>query len=116
MFKEKLNYLVTHESTERPSHFVKVHVGRKVRSEENENESDRHRNLHQVRHDDGRGQSDDRHQRLVQRLEGADHGHRALGAVLHSVHDAVAAVSVGDALKFGEGWSGRQPVLVHVDL
>jgi hypothetical protein len=25
-------------------------------------------------------------------------------------------VSVGDALKFGEGWSGRQPVLVHVDL
>jgi hypothetical protein len=25
-------------------------------------------------------------------------------------------VSVGDALKFGEGRSGRQPVLVHVDL
>jgi hypothetical protein len=25
-------------------------------------------------------------------------------------------VSVGDALKFREGWSGRQPVLVHVDL
>ncbi len=39
-------YLVSHEGTEGPSDFVVVHVGRKHRSEENENEPDRNRNLH----------------------------------------------------------------------
>ena len=93
-----------------------VHVGREIRSEENEDEPDRNRNLHQVRHHDGRGQPDDGNDRLLDGLERSDQRDRSLRSFLHPVHDAVAALGRGHALQLREGRRRSESVFVHVDL
>ena len=108
--------LVAHESWEGPSNFVVIHVRRDPWREEDKDESDRKRNLHQVRHDDAVVQPDQPDQRFLERVQCADKGHRALGPVLQLGHDVVSALSRCLFVQFTERLSRRKTVFAHISL
>lgn len=87
-----------------------VHGERRLRREQDEDEAHGDRDLHQGRHLRRAGQPDEAGNRLIQRLERADHRDRALGARRQLLHDVVMPARAGQLVQVVERVGGRHLV------
>jgi hypothetical protein len=95
---------------------VVVHIRRDPWREENKDEPDRKWNLHQVWHDNAVIQPDQSDKRFLERVQGADEGHRALGPVLQLAHYVVSALSRGLFVEFAERLCRWNPFFPQIAL
>ena len=71
-----------------------VHCWCRVGSEEDEDKADRDLNLHQVRHHDGMGKSNEANKRFIEAVKSSDHGHCALSSGQQLALDVVPLLCV----------------------